>query len=241
MLRIAARKASHIFTVSEYSKRRLVEELHISEEKVTVVYNGVGAQFSPGDRAQAREGVALGYSVSLPYILYVGSLKPHKNITTLLRSYASLWAGRMPEADLVIVGTGDPGKAELESLANALGVHPVFITDARDDQLVELYRAAEVLVLPSFEEGFGLSIVEAMACGTPVICANAASMPEIAGEAAILFDPHDVQDLIRALTSLLSSSDLRRSLRERGLIRAKQFTWLETASRHIPVYEKFRP
>jgi glycosyltransferase involved in cell wall biosynthesis len=115
----------------------------------------------------------------------------------------------------------------------------LFVSDADNSDLIQLYRAAEVLVLPSFEEGFGLPILEAMACGTPVICANAAAMPEIAGDAAMLFDPRDSQDLCRNLRMILSSACLRQSLRDRGLTRAKQFTWRESAGRHIPIYRKY--
>jgi len=238
MLQIAG-QAAHLFTVSQYSKRRLVEKLGAAEEKITVVYNGVGCQFCPGDKEQASANVGLDYGISIPYILYVGSLRPHKNIPLLLRAYTSVCGGTAPDIGLVIVGKGEL-LAELESLADGLGVRPLFITGASDEKLLELYRAAEVVVLPSFEEGFGLPIVEAMACGTPVICADAASMPEIAGGAAVLFDPYDVQDLRRVLVDVLSSADLRQSLRARGTVRASQFTWRETAARHIPVYDRFR-
>ena len=240
MLRAAAHRAEHLFTVSEYSKRKLVEHLNIEPDKITVIYNGVGSQFSPGDHDQSREEVRARFGISLPYILYVGSLKPHKNIEALLQAYALLSPGRTPDLQLVIVGKGNPGNANLSGLAASLGIRPSFVSDANDDELVELYRAAEVLVLPSFEEGFGLPIVEAMACGTPVICANAASMPEIAGDSALLFDPNDSQDLHRALLNILSSADLRQSLRERGFIRARHFTWRQTAARHIPIYDRYQ-
>jgi alpha-1,3-rhamnosyl/mannosyltransferase len=120
-----------------------------------------------------------------------------------------------------------------------LGLRPLFIGDADDVELVDLYRAAEVVVLPSLEEGFGLPIVEAMACGTPVICAHAASMPEIAGDAALFFDPLDANDLCRVLRQVLSSKDLSDSLSARGLLRAQQFSWDRTAARHIPVYDRY--
>jgi glycosyltransferase involved in cell wall biosynthesis len=239
MLHAVANRATHLFTVSEYSKQNIIKHLRVEADKITVIYNGIGSQFGPGDTELARENVARRFGISQPYLLYVGSLKPHKNIAVLVAAYAQLEAGKRPGVQLVIAGTGQTVKLRLEQQAGRLAVRPLFISDADDCELTQLYRAAEVLVLPSFEEGFGLPILEAMACGTPVACANAAAMPEVAGDAAMFFDPHDSQDLCRILRMLLSSADLRQSLRERGLTRAKQFTWRETAAKHIPIYQRY--
>jgi glycosyltransferase involved in cell wall biosynthesis len=239
MLHAVTKRAAHLFTVSEYSKKQMVKYLGVPPEKITVVYNGIGAQFVPGDQGQARDAVARRFGILRPYLLYVGSLKPHKNIETLLDAYAGLEAGKMRGVDLVIVGTGLAGRIRLEQQSARLGLDPTFVSDADDLELADLYRAAEVLILPSFEEGFGLPILEAMACGTAVVCANAAAMPEVAGNAAMLFDPYDPQDLSRILRRVLSENELKQSLRERGLIRAQQFSWAKTAAHHIPVYRKY--
>jgi glycosyltransferase involved in cell wall biosynthesis len=239
MLHAVAKRAAHLFTVSEYSKQKIIEHLAVAAEQITVVYNGIGCQFVPGDLDLAREDVARRFGISRPYLLYVGSLKPHKNIETLVEAYADLETGKVPGLDLVIAGTGRAGRIRLEQQSARLGLHLMFISDADNLELAQLYRAAEVLVLPSFEEGFGLPILEAMACGTAVVCANAAAMPEVAGDAAMLFDPHDSQDLCRILRMVLSTNDLKQSLRERGLMRASKFTWHETAAKHIPIYQKY--
>ena len=239
MMRAAAQRAAHLFTVSEYSKRKIVETFRISPDKITVVYNGVGAVFFRSDAEHDPDHLQRHYGISRPYVLYVGSLKPHKNIETLLRAHAHVAPGQQPDFELVIAGGGKEGKLKLGHLAAQLGIRPIFVQNASDDDLADLYRGAQVLVLPSFEEGFGLPIVEAMACATPVICANTASMPEIAGDAALLFDPRDDRDLARQLSSVLSSAERRFSLVQRGLVRAKIFTWQDTTSRHIPVYDKF--
>ena len=181
MLRVAVQRAEHLFTVSEYSKQKLVEQFDIAADKITVVYKRSRQPvYLQSDRDQSREDVTGRFGISSPYILYVGSLKPHKNIEALLEAYALMSPGRTPDVQLVIVGKGHPGNANLSRMAANLAIHPLFVSDANDEELAKLYRASETLVLPSFEEGFGLPIVEAMACGTPVICANAASMPEIA-------------------------------------------------------------
>ncbi len=239
MLRMAAHGAAHIFTVSEYSKRRLIEYLDIDPDKITVVYNGVSKFYSPGDKECAYEAVASRFHFTLPYILYVGSLKPHKNLETLLDAYTRLCAGKMPDIHLVIAGKASAGDLSIARYAAKLGIDPFFIDDADDWQLANLYRAAEMLVLPSFEEGFGLPIVEAMASGSPVACADAGAMPEIAGNAAIFFDPYDAEDLCGVMKEVLSSPDLRRSLSHKGLLRAQCFTWPNSVARHIPIYDRY--
>jgi glycosyltransferase involved in cell wall biosynthesis len=240
LLHLAAVRAAHIFTVSEYSKTKLVEVLRVDPARITVVYNGVASGCGPGNKEEARDEVARQFGVGRPYILYVGSLKPHKNLETLVDAYGLLCGGTTtPEFQLVLAGAGRQGQERLMRRAVDLGLRPLFIGDADDVELVDLYRAAEVVVLPSLEEGFGLPIVEAMACGTPVICAHAASMPEIAGDAALFFDPLDANDLCRVLRQVLSSKDLSDSLSARGLLRAQQFSWDRTAARHIPVYDRY--
>jgi glycosyltransferase involved in cell wall biosynthesis len=238
MLANSARRAEHIFTVSEYSKGRIVEYLKVNPDKVSVVHNGVGQHFSPGDREEAQHFLEKRFGLCSPFILYVGNLKPHKNLEALLRAFHELRSRRSSPLELAMVGSDQSGIDALHHLASRLGISPHFISTASTAEVAQLYRAAEVLVLPSFEEGFGLPVIEAMASGTPVVCSSAASLPEIAGEAALYFDPRDYHELTDALDRLLQSPSLQLTLRAKGFNRASQFSWKETANRHVAVYRQ---
>ncbi|HWZ50010.1 MAG TPA: glycosyltransferase family 1 protein [Granulicella sp.] len=239
MLSAAARQAEHIFTVSEYSKSKIIETLGVAEDKITVTYNGVSELFCPGDRREARATVAARFGQHAPYLLFVGSPKPHKNLDALLAAYASLFRDRQQQCGLVIVGSDAAGTHRIRTAAENLAISPLFIENATNPEVVQLYRAAELSVLPSFEEGFGLPILESMACDTPVLSSTAASLPEIAGDAALYFDPNRPEELAAQIDRVLSSSDLQLKMRHDGLARAASFSWKEMARRHIEVYERY--
>jgi len=239
MLLAGARRASHIFTVSTYSKQKIVEHLGVDPGRITVVYNGVGKDFYPGDRTVARQFVTERFGIQKPFILYVGNLKPHKNLDVLLKAYAELISKMGRDCALVLASSDQSDAKRVIDLATHLHISLFFVSDASNTEIAELYRAAEVLVMPSFEEGFGLPVIEAMSCGTPTICANRASLPEIAGEAALYFEPLDPNQLADILGSVLESTSLRMSLAVRGIAQAAQFTWKATTERHIQVYNQF--
>jgi glycosyltransferase involved in cell wall biosynthesis len=239
MLAYCGRRAAHIFTVSEYSKLQIVEHLGVAPDKISVVYNGVGQDFHPGNVEESRSAIAARFGVETPYLLYVGNLKPHKNVEALLEAYAEIFRDRPHDCAVVLAGADLAGEERLRMLAARLHISPLFISDANAEEIAHLYRAAEALVQPSFEEGFGLPVIEAMACGTPVVCSNAASLPEIAGDAVLFFDPRDRHQLVEALNTLLSSTSLQLSLRAKGIARAARYTWRETANRHVEVYRRF--
>lgn len=243
MLHMVARKAAHIFTLSEYSKRQIRQMLGVPSEKITVTYCGVSPHFRPMDWQCAHSAVRGGLGVKSRYILYVGNLKPHKNVSTLLRAYASLRTQHDLAEKVLIVGNDPIGRPQLQALAQDLGIQDSvrFVPHVSDDLMPMVYAAADLLVLPSFEEGFGLPIIEAMACGTPVVCSHAASMPEVAGDAAVLFDPKNREALVKAMWSVLSTPDLRECLRSKGFIQAKRFDWQDCAQRHYQVYRKYFP
>jgi glycosyltransferase involved in cell wall biosynthesis len=238
MLNFAARKADHVVTVSNYSKAQIVEALGIPETKITVIHCGVGAEFHPDyDKTECKSMVAR-LGISRPYLLYVGNLKPHKNVSTLLQAVAQLHGRKKLSHELVIVGDDARWKRTIVDECVRLGVadQVVFVPYVSQALLPKIYAAADLLVMPSNAEGFGLPIVEAMACGTPVACSQAASLPEVAGDAAAYFDPEDAENLAETIERLAHSSDLRESLRAKGLQRAKQFTWQEFTRKHIEVY-----
>ena len=216
----AVHKARSLLTVSEFSRQAIAEWAGIDCAKVVNVSNGISAAFSPHG--------AVYQGSSRPYFLYVGNHRPHKNIRRLLRAYAA--CGLRGEVALVSTGRPNDGlQHEIESLRLSEDVS--FVGEVTDDQLAELYRGALGLVLVSLYEGFGLPIVEAMACGTPVLASSVASMPEVAGGAALLVDPLDEDAIADGLVRLAMDSRLREQLRSYGLLRACDFSWEGTAQK----------
>jgi glycosyltransferase involved in cell wall biosynthesis len=238
MLEIAVRKSAHIVTVSEYSKLQIIDRLRIAPTKITVIYNGVSARFTYRDREQPYAEVTAELSVPRHYILVVGNLKPHKNVKKLLQAFALLRRGKKIDHNLVIVGDDvryKPGLIE-ESLRLGIAGAVLFLAPVRDDLMPKLYAAADLLVMPSTLEGFGLPVVEAMACGTPVACSNAASLPEVAGDAAEYFEPRSMEGMATAIERVLTSADLQQRLRQKGLAQARKFSWDKCAQQHREIY-----
>jgi glycosyltransferase involved in cell wall biosynthesis len=241
MLRAASRRARHIVTVSQYSKRQIQTVLGTSDAKISVIHEGVGPQFHPINPTIAREKVAATIGVTQPYILYVGNLKPHKNLPVLFRAYASLKRSQAISQQLLIIGDDPRGRLELSALARDLSIEDAvtFSPYVTDDLLPYVYNGADLFVLPSLEEGFGLPVAEAMASGTPVVCSNAASLPEVAGDAAVMFDAQSVEDLEQAIGNVLNSRELRRDLQAKGIIQSRKFDWQQCALEHYKVYKRF--
>ena len=240
MLYLVARRADHVFTLSTYSRDRIVQHLGIPSAKITVTYVGVGTHFRPMDREQAQADLNLSLSLRRPYLLFVGNLKPHKNVLTLLQAFAML-VRKGTDCDLVVVGDDRWGRPailhEVERLAISERVH--IFRRVELDCLVKLYAAAQVLVLPSFEEGFGLPVVEAMACGTPVACSRAASLPEVGGDAAEYFDPHSSDEIGACLVRILQSAEKQLRMQTMGMERARLFKWSDCAQKHYEIYRRY--
>jgi len=240
MLLLAARKANHIVTISEYSKSQIIEHLRVPEQKVTTIRCGVNGQFRCEDREEASDSVQRCLGISAPYVLYVGNLKPHKNVPILLQAFSILHSRRALGHRLVIVGDDRKSSGALIEECTRLGIGEVttFLRYVPAEVLPKLYSAASVLVMPSRVEGFGLPVLEAMAAGTPVVCSRAASLPEVAGEAAVYFDLSSPEDLASAIENVLNSPDLQKRLREKGLAQAKRLSWQNSVQKHVEVYEK---
>jgi len=240
MLNLVARKADHIVTISEYSKAQIVERLGVQAEKVTAIHCGVNGQFRCADRKEAYAAVSEALGIQEPYLLFVGSLKPHKNIFTLLQAFMLLRQRHDIGQRLLIVGDDARWKSLLLEECSRLGIrdNTTFVPYVSQELLPKVYAGADLLVMPSTIEGFGLPVLEAMASGTPVVCSRAASLPEVAGDAALYFDPASAKELADAIEKLLSSSELQENLRAKGLERAKQFTWEESTRKHVELYRR---
>ncbi|MFQ5342083.1 MAG: glycosyltransferase family 4 protein [Anaerolineae bacterium] len=235
--RLALRTADHILTLSEASREDLVELYRVDRGRIAVTPLAAGPRFKPADRATIEE---LKHRRGLPdrYVLYVGSNKPHKNLPRLVEAFARIPhpASRIP---LVIAGHEDPRYPQARERAAALGLDSVtFLGAVVEEDLPALYSGAELFVFPSLYEGFGLPVIEAMACGTPVACSNVSSLPEVAGDAALLFDPHTPESIAAAIRQVLQGADLHNRLRRRGLEQAGHFSWEHTARLTLEAYRQ---
>jgi glycosyltransferase involved in cell wall biosynthesis len=240
MLHLAARKACHIVTISEFSKTQIIEHLGVSPEKITAIHCGVNGQFRCPDPADAAQAVGHRLGIQRPYLLYVGNLKPHKNVPTLLRAFSMLRSRISLPHRLVILGDDRNGsKAVLEECERLKIIDATtFIPRVPGRILPKLYAAADLLIMPSRVEGFGLPVLESMASGTPVICSRAASLPEVGGDAALYFDPRDPGELADLMDAVLHSPETQKQMRQRGLARARQLTWRQSVHGHLKVYEQ---
>lgn len=229
-------KAVKIIAVSQTTKRDLVNFLHIPEERIAVVYEGVDHKLFKPVKQRIFE---------FPYILFVGSEHPRKNFTGLLKAFAELKkGGKFPTLKLVKVGKAGGREADFRkqtlTVLKELGItnEVIFTEYVPEEDLPLYYSGAECFVLPPFYEGFGFPPLEAMACGCPVIVSRCASLPEIAGDAAIIVDPYNILEIALAMYQVLSDFDLRKRLISSGLTRAAQFTWQKAAAETMKVYEE---
>lgn len=240
MFRRTVQTADHIIAVSNSTRQDLIQYFKAAPEKITVIYEGVQPNFPKFASFDELDRTFRQFKLPASFFLYVGSLKPHKNILFMTELFRSLKQATKIQADLVVVGGKDAryrsGSEGLRDFASGGGVH--YLPQVTADQLAHLYQGAMALVHPSLYEGFGLTLLEAMACGTPVISSHAASLPEVAGEAAVLFDPKNAEDLAAALIRVEKSESLRRKLRENGFIQLKKFSWDETARQTLNVYDR---
>ncbi len=234
----AVRWTDHIISVSESTKRDTIQYLGVSEDKITVVYEAANPIFCPIDRAEARQQVRNRHGVDAPYILFVSTIEPRKNVPTLIRAVWQLLECYKADVHLVLAGGKgwlfEDAFATVEELKLDSRVH--FVGRVTSEDLLALYNAAELLAHPAFYEGFGLPPLEAMACGLPVVVSNVASLPEVVGDAGLLIDPHDVDELTVAMWRVLNEPDLRQEMRTRGLQQAARFSWERAARETLNIY-----
>jgi glycosyltransferase involved in cell wall biosynthesis len=240
LIPLSARRADVVLTVSEFSKADLVKTYGIAPEKIVVAPVAAAARFKVLEDGSSVDEVRHRYRIDGPFVLYVGNIQPRKNLISLVKAYAALASeGRFPHR-LVIVGKKAWQHSPVLEAARACGLEEriTFTGYVPDDDLCALYNAADLFVFPSIFEGFGSPILEAMACGTPVITSNTSSMPEAGGDAAVYVDPFSVADLVLAMRTLLEDDELRSRLSARGLVWASRFSWESTARKAAEAYEQ---
>ena len=240
MMQVSSQRADWIIAISESTARDLLGMFRVMPDRVCAIPLAAESNFRRITDRDSINRICGQYGLRAgEYILYVGVLEPRKNIPTLLRAYQDLVAQGIRE-QLAIVGRRGWMFDEIFTTVQTLklGDKVVFTGYVPNDELPYLYNGARLFVYPSLYEGFGLPVLEAMACGTPVVTSSVSSMPEIVDDAGLLVDPRDPKQLARAIEQLVVDDDLHRSLQERGLQRAEQFSWERTARETLQVYSR---
>ncbi|HEX6292756.1 MAG TPA: glycosyltransferase family 1 protein [Herpetosiphonaceae bacterium] len=237
-------RADLLIADSHYTRSCVVSELGIAPDRIAVVHLGIDQQrFRPlpvPDTLRERYGLPTGRR----YLIYVGSEDPRKNLATLVRGLAIV-RRELPDIALIKVGRAhfEHERRRLHDLAAELGARSAihFLDDVQEGDLPLLYNLADVCVMPSHYEGFGFPALEAMACGTPVVCARASSLPEIVGDAALQFEPRDAHALAQAIVRYLTEPDLYQAMRSRSIAQAAAFTWARTTRQTLDLYRAVLP
>jgi glycosyltransferase involved in cell wall biosynthesis len=241
-VRRTARKAAQILTLSEFSRQDIIATYSIAPDRVSVTPAAAASHFKPIEDETELRRIREAYGIERDYILSVSSIQPRKNLIRLIEAYSCL-RGLRPEGKLPqLVLVGKRGWLDNETFRAAqrhsANNDIAFTGYVAEKDLPALYSGATCFVYPSFFEGFGLPVLEAMQCGAPVIAGNRTSIPEVVGKAGLLFDPFDTNSLVQALTRVLDDSEYRAVLRMQGLERARQFDWKRTARMTLQTYQK---
>jgi glycosyltransferase involved in cell wall biosynthesis len=236
-------RATRVIAVSEATRRTILKFTPIPPERIVVIPHGLSQVFSPNGDAPPEGGVRsrLGIPAEARVVLHVGTRGRYKNTPTLLKTLKLLQDSGL--ANLWFLRVGADFHPEEHAMLDAMGLRAQTVHAGggwSDEDLASIYRAADLFAFPSLWEGFGWPPLEAMACGTPVVTSNAASLPEVVGDAGLMCPPQDYQGLAAAMRLVLTNDDLRRDLRARGLARARRFTWEAAARKTLAVYEEVR-
>lgn len=246
LTRRVLRGSARIFAVSNFTKKDIEKLFGISSDKIEVVYNAIDDRFRRGHASPAdHQFIAERYQVNYPFLLYAGRISPHKNVVRIIEAFSALKTelakeGKYETLKLIIIGDDLSGHPDLRRTVIRSGVqHDVrFLGFVPIEVLSIFYDAAKVFIFPSLYEGFGLPPLEAMAHGTPVVTSNTSSLPEVVGKAAVLVNPENVFDIMRALHRVLLDQALRDKLKDRGYEQAQRFSWDASAKRIMQVYEE---
>ena len=236
----ATHRSHRVLTVSEASKRDILHFFNIPPEKIVVVHNAIDERFGVSPSEEATALVRERYQLDHRFVLYVGNIKPHKNLVRVVEAFGRLRTRGFDDLTLLIIGDEI---SKLPALRRAVHSHKLhkhvrFLGYLPDDTLAILYRLAAVFVFPSLYEGFGLPPLEAMACGAPVVTSNVSSLPEVTGDAAVLVDPYDVGSIADGIARVLSDPALREDMRVKGMARAREFSWERSVARTREIYRE---
>jgi glycosyltransferase involved in cell wall biosynthesis len=238
--RYAAKHADRILTVSYCTKRDIMTYYKVAENKIVVTYHGIEKRFRQLKDRSILKQIRAKYQVTSPdVILYIGSIHTRRNIEQLIRAFYML-CRKMSDIQLLIVGKREYPYLDVQALVAELGLHNRVILPGyiKDNDLPLLYNIADVFIYPSSYEGFGLPPLEAMACGTPVITSDSSSLPEVTGDAAVLIDPLNIEEMADALYQVLSDERLHREMVVKGIAQASKFSWEQTAKKTLAVYQE---
>ncbi len=238
MIRRALKRADRILTVSYNTKRDLVDYFGISPARVEVVYNGVSARFHPDLPRAERDRVTAKYGLPRPYLLFLGGEKPHKNVRNVIRAFGQARRERALPHALVLAGPMPKNRSRVEALVSALELETRVFRPGivPEEDLPGLFAGADAFLYPTLYEGFGLPVVEAMACGVPVLTSSTSALQEIAGGYAYLVDPMDVEAIARGIVELATDPLRRAEFAELGKRRARDFSWDHAAEQTLKVY-----
>jgi glycosyltransferase involved in cell wall biosynthesis len=240
LIRRSAERARFVLTVSEFSRRALLEHYQLPEERVVVTADAVDPErFRPMDTGPELDSVKSRYALDAPFVLSVGRLEPRKNLERLIRAFGRLRQRLDEGLQLVLVGKEDFRFESIHREADSLRPPAVrLLGPVPDGDLPGIYNLASVLAYPSLAEGFGMPLLEAMACGTPVVSARRGALPEVGGDAPVWVDPEDEESIASGIERVLTDSEERARMRREGLERAKRFRWEDTAQRTLETYRK---
>jgi glycosyltransferase involved in cell wall biosynthesis len=240
LLRIGMRRSKCVLCVSQSTADDVHERFGVERERLAVAYNGVSPKFQPVERSHAESLVRDRLGIDGPYALFVGKLEPRKNVMRLLEAFAQFKRQTGSKTRLLLAGNRTRVTPAIEQKIANLGLEFAVIQPGYvpSDLLAPMYSAARMFLLPSLWEGFGIPIVEAMACGTPVLTSQVTCLPEIAGDAAVIVDPYSVDSIAEGIARLDASQDLRNTLIARGFDRAPLFTWTNSARATRAAYER---
>ncbi len=239
LIHLMIRRADAIITVSEFIRHEIIQQFKVDEGRIFAVPNSVSDHFRPVDDNERINALKLKYGIKKRYFLHVGNIEPRKNLVNLFRACDRIWDKLHNDFQLVVVGKRGWLYSEIfDTLKKAeFSSNVVFTGYVSDDDMPVLYSGADFFIFPSVYEGFGLPILEAMRCGVPVITSRVASLPEVAGEAALYVNPHNPDDIAEKMMTLAYDDTLKEALREKGFHQARNFSWEKTARKTLDVYE----
>lgn len=238
-VRWAKFRAKKIITISEFSKKELIDVFKIKPEKIHVIYNGYDKKNYRLYEKSKIDQVKSQYNLTKPYLIFIGRLEEKKNTSFLIECFAE-FKKKFPEYNLVLIGRKGYGFDKVEENIKKYGLENdvIFPGWIETNDLTKILAGARAMIFPSNYEGFGIPVIEAMACGTPVICSNTTSLPEVAGDAAILVDPKNKEQIVEAMKKIVADENLRQNLVEKGLENVKRFSWEKCAQETLDVILK---